>query len=571
MTHAFDLDAFVKNHDHPLQLVTHITDVQPDERGVTIHAGTKRYRRHFHDRYGTMAELAVEEGLGASATMRLEFCTPEILRFRFSPHAVETLPANETPMVVEDFAQDSFPVAVESGQTSFTLRSEALQVTMQRDPWQLFIVDYTGSSLFETIPAAVFQQPPTGTSTVSGAPSLTDAWPWFFRGVYPLGFVEHPHTGMIQCFESFESRHDEHYYGFGEKYSDLDKRGQSIALWPDNATGNTSPLSYKNIPFFHSSRGYGIFINSAFPIQYHMGDQHHARCSMHVQEGLLDYYFIYGPSYKEILPRYTRITGRPEIPPLWSFGLWMSRMSYRTQEEVEHVAQELRRREIPCDVIHIDTDWYKTPWVSDLRFAEDRFPNPQQMIAGLRELGFRLTLWQLPYIGTASVLYDEGARLGYFAQDDEGHPYHINGFFGPTAVIDYSNPEAVDWIQKEFERLFDMGVAAIKTDFGEGAPTAAQYHAVPGLAMRNLYPLLYNKAVFEVTRKSTGEGIVWGRSTYAGSQRFPVHWGGDPAALWVDLGQIWHGGLGLGLSGLPFWSVDIGGFAGQPSPELFIR
>jgi alpha-D-xyloside xylohydrolase len=375
----------------------------------------------------------------------------------------------------------------------------------------------------------------------------------------------------MQTFDTAELYYDEHFYGFGEKFSDLDKRGQSINLWQANATGNTRLASYKNVPFFMSSRGYGMFMNTSYPIQHHLGDMIHTRHSFHVQSGLLDYYFIYGPTLKEILPRYTHITGKPGLPPLWSFGLWMSRMSYREQMQVETVAEQMRAHDIPCDVIHIDTDWFKDPWVNDLEFSEERFPDPSAMIARLREQGFRLTLWQIPYIGTDSKFFAEGAEKGYFARKPDGTPRLIAGFFGQAAVIDYSNPETVAWYTGHMKRLFDMGVAAIKTDFGEGAPIDAEYATVDGLAMHNLYPLLYNDAIFNFTKAQTGEGIVWGRSAWAGSQRYPVQWGGDPAVLWGDLATLWHGGLGFGLSGFPFWSVDIGGFGGTPTPEQYIR
>ncbi|PJF24297.1 MAG: alpha-xylosidase, partial [Phototrophicales bacterium] len=216
-------------------------------------------------------------------------------------------------------------------------------------------------------------------------------------------------------------------------------------------------------------------------------------------------------------------------------------MSYREQSEVEAVAQEMRENDVPCDVIHIDTDWFATPWVNDLTFSPERFPDPRGMIARVREKGFRITLWQIPYIATESVFYAEGVEKGYFAQRDDGTPWLIDGFFGKAAVVDYSNPDAVRWMQSKFDALFEMGVAAIKTDFGEGAPPEAHYATVDGLQMHNLYPLLYNRAIWEHTKAKTGEGIVWGRSAYAGSQRYPVHWGGDPAALWEDLANLWHG------------------------------
>jgi alpha-D-xyloside xylohydrolase len=567
MSLPFDVDGFVKNYEYPLQLVQSGEMIARDGQSVTLRCATTQFNRRWRDRYGTWVEIGVPGAAGDDMLLKLEFVTPYIIRARVV--AGDILPENHTPMLVEDYAPQMVDAACIEDEQGITLKSSALSLTIQRKPWRIIIQDAQRFPLFETLPAQVYQHPPTGESHLDGA-SITDAWPWFFRDMFPLGFIQDS-SGLTQTFFTATIRHDEHFYGFGEKFGTLDKRGQAINLWHANATGNTWPTSYKNVPFFLSSRGYGLFVNSAYPIKYHMGDLSHTHYSVHLQDGLMDFFFIYGPTMKEILPRYTDITGKPALPPLWSFGLWMSRMSYREQTEVETVAAQLREKDVPCDVIHIDTDWFKTPWVNDLSFSQERFPDPRAMIARLREQGYHLTLWQLPYIATQSAFFDEGVENGYFAKRDDGTPWMIDGFFGQAAVIDYSNPDAVKWIKSKFDTLFEMGVAAIKTDFGEGAPHEAHYAHVSGLEMHNLYPLLYNRAVWEKTKEATGEGIVWGRSVYAGSQRYPMHWGGDPAALWGDLGNLWHGGLGLGLCGFPFWSVDIGGFGGTPTPELYIR
>ena len=563
----FDVDAFAADYRNPLQLVRSVEGYVVDDRGIEMRCATTQFERRHRDRYGTLVEIGAPTGAGETVTIRLDVVTAEIIRMRVKPG--ESVDENVTPMLAANVAAARAPFEVNDAGATITLATDAINLVLDKRPWRLRIESPAGQTLFDTIPADVFQHPPTGESHLDGA-SITDAWPWFFRDLFPLGFMRND-EGLAQSFLTATVRHDEHFYGFGEKFSPLDKRGQAISLWQTNATGNTWPASYKNIPFFMSSKGYGLFVNSAFPIRYHMGDRNYTRYSIHLQDESLDAFFIFGPKLKEVLPRYTFLTGTPALPPLWSFGLWMSRMSYRTQEEVEEVARRLRQEDIPCDVIHIDTDWFETPWVNDLTFSRERFPDPQSMIDALRRQGFRLSLWQIPYIGTGSHFYDEGVDQSFFALDADGGPYHIDGFFGPTAVIDYSNPDAVAWIQAKFDPLFAMGVSVIKTDFGEGAPQDATYANVPGLAMHNLYPLLYNRAIFEHTLAATGEGIVWGRSAYAGSQRYPVHWGGDPAALWGDLGNLWHGGLSLGLSGLPFWSVDIGGFGGTPTPELYIR
>ncbi|NDJ62381.1 MAG: alpha-xylosidase [Chloroflexi bacterium] len=570
MSLPFDLDAFVNNYDLPLHLIQAAELVEQHGFGLTLRCTTTQFQRRYRDRYGTLTEIAEPSGAGVPMLVGINFHTPEIVRVQVYAGADDWPPRNRTPMIAADLEQHTRSARVEHDEHSITLRTDTLRVTVDFDPWRLTISSRGGDLLFDTLPASVFQHPPVGASSIGGG-SITDAWPWFFRHLFPFGCAHDPETDRTQTFFTARMRYDEHLYGFGEQFSAIDKRGSKIALWQANAAGNTWPTSYKNIPFFMSSRGYGLFINSAYPITYHLGDQSHTHYSVHLQDNHLDMFFIYGPAYKDILPRYTSLTGQPGLPPLWSFGLWMSRMSYNEQTQVETVAADLRDHQIPCDVIHIDTDWFADPWVNDLTFSPERFPDPQGMIARLREQGFRLTLWQIPYIAQTSAFYQEGVANGYFAKQPDGSPWLVDGFFGSTAVIDYSNPDAVAWIQSKFEPLFAMGVAAIKTDFGEGAPHDAEYATVDGLAMHNLYPLLYNQAIYEKTVEQTGEGIVWGRSAYAGSQRYPVHWGGDPAVLWGDLGNLWHGGLSLGLCGFPFWSVDIGGFGGTPSPELYTR
>ena len=572
MTHPFDLDAFVDDHSRPLQLVHRVISVSWLPDGVLLRCETTAVQREYRDRYGTLVEVASVVGAGLPVTIAVTFAAAHTMRFRMAVGEHDAIPTNHTPMLADNYAPAKVAFDLAEMDEKTTLKTDELTITLEHDPWRMTVHDAGGYRLFDTVPAEVFQHPPTGMSGIGiDGVSLMDAWPWFFRGLYPLGFVQDEATGLTQTFETNRMHHTEHLYGFGEKFSDLDKRGQMINLWHENATGNTRPNSYKNVPFFMSSRGYGMFINSPYPIRYHLGDRHHTHYSLHLQHYLLDYFLVAGETYKDVLPRYTDLTGKPTLPPLWSFGLWMSRMSYDNQSQVEDVAVGLRARDIPCDVIHIDTDWFASPWVNDLTFSKERFPDPAAMVAKLREDGLRVTLWQIPYIAPESTFYNEGVENGYFAKDQDGSIRHIQGFFGEAAVMDYSNPTAVAWMQSKLEPLFDMGIAAIKTDFGEGAPPDAVYAEVDGLAMHNLYPLLYNRAVFEITQRKTGENIVWGRSAYAGCQRYPLNWGGDPAVLWGDLAQLWTGGLGLGLCGFPFWSVDIGGFGGTPTPDLYIR
>ena len=564
---SYDTDVLLRDHRRPLTCVSSIQDVTSTSGSVEFLCDTSLIHRQMRDRYGTNLEIGEVTGAGPEVTVRFDAVTPEVVRMRMA--IGRDVPANHTPMLeVETVPSSSATLAEEEDRWIFS--TGALVVTVWKDPFRYEIRDLRGVVLRESIPASVYLNPPTGESHLDGR-ALSDAWPWYFRDLAPLGFVHDPETGESQSFDTAFLGQTEHVYGFGEQFGSLNKRGQKINLWHANAAGETWPLAYKNVPFFMSTVGYGHFTNSSRPITYHVGDLSHVHHSVHVQDDFLDTFVIAGPDLRTVLTRYTALTGVPQVPPTWSFGLWMSRMSYREQREVEGIAERLREERIPCDVIHIDTDWFATEWVNDLAFSPTRFPDPASMIRTLKDQGLRVSLWQLPYISVRSTYFDLCDSNGWFAKDADGRPRLITGFFGPAGVLDFSNPDAAEWYTDQLVPLLEMGIAAIKTDFGEGAPVDATYHGIDGLSMHNLYPLLYNRAVFEKTVETTGESIIWGRSAYAGSQRYSVYWGGDPTARWQDLGQLLSGGLGLGLCGFPFWSQDIGGFAGTPSPDLYIR
>jgi alpha-D-xyloside xylohydrolase len=261
----------------------------------------------------------------------------------------------------------------------------------------------------------------------------------------------------------------------------------------------------------------------------------------------------------------------PKMPPKWSFGLWLGKISYRSADEVLQVASRLREEKIPCDVIHIDTDWFAENWVCDWQFDKDRFPDVSGMIENLHEEGFKISLWQLPYIERGNIsteVYDEGLAKGYFASLPNGDMKY------PHGLIDFSNPEAVHWYKNKLLRpLLEQGIDVIKVDFGESAPAEFKYAGISGSEMHNLYSLLYNKAAYEATLDVKGEenAMIWARSAWAGSQRYPMHWGGDAGTDYSSLASSLQGCLSLSVSGMPFWSSDVGGFWFMPSPDLYVR
>ncbi len=223
---------------------------------------------------------------------------------------------------------------------------------------------------------------------------------------------------------------------------------------------------------------------------------------------------------KEILDEYTKLTGKSPLPPLWSFGLWMSRCTYSSEKQVRDIAAQLRENKIPCDVLHLDTGWFETDWRCDYQFSTSRFTDPQKMIADLKSDGFHISLWQLPYFVPKNTLFNELVEKNLVVRDAKGNlPYE-------DAVLDFSNPATVEWYQGKLAHLLKMGVGAIKVDFGEAAPNNGLYASGrTGFYEHNLYPLRYNKAVADITQKTTGENIIWARSAWAGSQRYPASLG----------------------------------------------
>ena len=567
MRESYELPTFL-GRTVPVEFAAELTGFSVEGSAIVLRCATGRYEPEIYGYYGTRCETVFRPpSRGGEATLRLDFETDEIVRFRYGPGA--EVPENATPMVVGRFDGPS-RLEVREDEQTLSFETAALRVVVEREPLRIAVHDRTGRVVWATKPVDI--EPLRRSGRQWDPPQ--ERWLFLHRYAYPMGVAPGGLDGRRQAFASFDLRHDERVYGFGEGYGPLDKRGTRQKLWLQEAFSNAAPASYKQAPFYLSSRGYGLFVNTSNALDFRVGELDHTALSVKIEDAeFLDMYFIYGPTPKEILPRYTGITGRPAVPPKWTFGLWMSRITYSRQEEVEVVARKLRGHSVPCDVLHLDTGWFEKESVCDLKFSEERFPDPAGMMRKLREQGFRVSLWQWPNMVLDSDMFDEGREGGYLAKRANGKPYLATGYDNDAGFIDYSNPEAVEWVKEKFRDLFGMGVAAIKTDFGEGAPPDAFYHGVPGEAVHNLYPLLYNRAVSEVTEEFAGEGrgAVWSRSAWAGSQRYPIHWSGDGVARFEDLACVLRSALSFGLTGFPFYSHDIGGFVGVPSPELYVR
>ena len=382
----------------------------------------------------------------------------------------------------------------------------------------------------------------------------------------PIGFVETEGSHAERATMSFECEPNECFAGTGERFRKMDLSGQSFLMKNQDGQGVNNRRCYKNIPFYLSSRIYGAWYHTSDYCKLSLADHSTRSVQFLCDRATLDVFLIGGATPADILKGYRMLTGFPQMPPLWSFGIWMSRMTYFSAEEVEEICRRLRQEHYPCDVIHLDTGWFRTDWLCEWKFNPERFPNPEAFIQRLAQQGFKVSLWQLPYVAKGAEQLKEAKEKKYIGpllkeQAGEGSNFSALDYAG---TIDFTYPEATRWYQGLLRRLLDMGVKCIKTDFGENIHLDAKYHAMEPERLNNLYALLYQRAAYEVTREATGEGIVWARAAWSGCQRYPLHWGGDSASTWDGMAGSLRGGLHLGLSGFAFWSHDVPGFHSVP-------
>jgi alpha-D-xyloside xylohydrolase len=364
-------------------------------------------------------------------------------------------------------------------------------------------------------------------------------------------------------------------YGLGERFGPLVKNGQIIDTWNADG-GSASEQAYKNIPFYMTNCGYGVFINDPGKVSLEIGSEKTSRVQFCVSGEVLEYFIIYGPEPKAILERYTALTGRPAMPPEWSFGLWLSTSFTTSYDEktVMSFINGMEERKIPLSVFHFDCFWMKGFNWCDLTWDKETFPDPKGMLSRIKDKGIKICVWINPYIAQRSALFTEGKTGGYFLKRTDGSIYQTDQWQAGMAIVDFTNPAAVKWYTGYLKKLLDMGVDCFKTDFGERIPVDVKYFD-EGDPQRhhNFYSYLYNKAVFELLEKNKGGGqaCLFARSATAGGQRFPLHWGGDCESTFEAMAETLRGGLSLSLSGFGFWSHDIGGFEGTPNAALFKR
>lgn len=364
-------------------------------------------------------------------------------------------------------------------------------------------------------------------------------------------------------------------YGLGERFSAFVKNGQSVDIWNEDG-GTSTEQSYKNIPFYLSNKGYGVFVNHPEKVSFEVATEMVTKVEFSVPGENLDYFLINGPTMKEVLMRYTDITGKPALPAPWTFGLWLS-TSFTTnydEKTVNSFVDGMIERGIPLSVFHFDCFWMKDFHWCDFTWDERVFPDPEGMLKRLKEKGLKICVWINSYVGQESSLFEEGVKGGYFLKRANGNVWQWDMWQPGLAIVDFTNPAACEWYGKKLEALLDMGVDCFKTDFGERIPTDCVYYdGSDPVKMHNYYTYMYNKTVHDVIAKKKGEkeAILFARSATAGGQKFPVHWGGDCWSDYESMEESLRGGLSLTSSGFGFWSHDIGGFESTSTPDVYKR
>ncbi|MBC7090556.1 MAG: glycoside hydrolase family 31 protein [Nitrososphaeria archaeon] len=540
---------------------------------------------------------------GRTVDVELTVCSPYILRFRMCPD--EKLKSIKSLLEIkENWSPCGFDVIEETD--TVTVDTGILYFKVKKEPWTYTIYDKAGEIILKEN---------TSDRDAHGN----------YRSL-PLGFTVE-NGKFCKSNETFSILPGECFYGFGEKFTKFNKLGQRIRCWNCNPFGAGTEESYKNIPFFISNRGYGIFVNSTYPIIFEMGNRSLMTYTILVDDPRLDLFIIYGPSLKDVLARYVEITGFPSLPPKESFGIWHTPYFIDTQpwlatpkrkfnfayplpsnekldenivkeyfDSVEETAKKFRELDIPIDIF-MCVGFGVTPL------------HAREICERLKPYGIKVGMYVAPLLALGRNIEKEARSLGYVLKKSDGSPYeiplgfkvyagergvpeysleaierteawrwrHNKIFYELCLMPDFTNPEAVKWWKNKIAEYMKAGCFGVAmSDFGEDVPAdACYYNGRPGKEMHNIYTLLYQKATYEAVAESTGHrGLVNARSGYAGMQKYPICWSGDPNCEWEDFLANIRAGLSMGLSGIPFWSCDNGGYQsniGHLTPELWIR
>ena len=523
--------------------------------GVTVNAAKRFYSHDIDGDRLTVHGIDRDDKIeGTILAVQITSPMPDVIRVHVNHFSPAIVGHHNFEL---DYALRAEGVAIEDGEKEIRFTSGRLTLRVGKGkPWSFQFEDETGR--------VVTAAPDLGYVTVAGTPKPPLSNGRLNEGTRPGKYLMQRLTLGV----------GELIYGLGERFGPLVKNGQTVAIWNEDG-GTSSDLAYKNIPFYLSNAGYGLLVNHPGQVEFEIGTERVSQVQFSVPGEELDYYVFLGEP-KDVLEKYTRLSGRPAIPPAWSFGLWLSTSFTTTYNEdtVNEFVDGMASRGIPLSVFHFDCFWMKERHWCDFEWDKRAFPEPEGMLKRLKARGLKVCVWINPYIAQLSCLFPEGREKGYFLKRADGSVYQRDAWQPGMALVDFTNPEAVAWYQGHLKRLMDMGVDCFKTDFAELIPLDVVYHdGSDPERMHNLYSYYYNKIVFEVVERErgVGQGMVFARSGTVGAQKFPVHWGGDCWSTWEAMAEDLRGGLSFCSSGPAFWSHDIGGFEGTANPANYKR
>lgn len=383
-------------------------------------------------------------------------------------------------------------------------------------------------------------------------------------------------SGKCYMVEQLALDIDEYVYGLGERFTPFVKNGQIVEMWNEDG-GTASEIAYKNIPFYITNKGYGVLLDNEGDAAYEIASEKVERVQFSVEGERLDYYLINGKTPKGTIQKYTELTGKPALPPAWSFGLWLT-TSFTTnydEETTSSFIQGMADRDIPLHVFHFDCYWMEAYEWCNFTWDPKTFPDPRGMLQRYHDRGLKICVWINPYIGQKSPLFREGMEKGYLLKKTNGDVWQTDLWQAGMGLVDFTNPDAAEWYTEKLKTLLDMGVDCFKTDFGERIPVKdiAYYDGSDPVKMHNYYTYLYNQTVFRLLEKErgVGEAVLFARSATVGGQMFPAHWGGDCSANYPSMAETIRSGLSLSCGGFGFWSHDIGGFENTAPADVYKR
>ena len=428
-------------------------------------------------------------------------------------------------------------------------------------------VDFTSGGLTARVHTAAEHW---GIDFLSGDRRLTGT------GYRALAHMTDDATGKCYMTDQLDLGVGECVYGLGERFTPFVKNGQVVEMWNGDG-GTASELAYKNVPFYVSNRGYGVLVDSPADVAFEVASENVERVEFATEAETIRYFVFEGPTPKAAVAHYVRLTGMPALPPAWSFGLWLSTSFTTNYDEAttSSFIQGMADRDIPLHVFHFDCFWMKGYQWCDFEWDADTFPNPEAMLKRYHDRGLHICVWINPYIAQNSKLFDEAMEKGYLIRRTDGSVWQTDLWQAGMGVVDFTNPDACKWYQDKLQRLIDMGVDCFKTDFGERIPVrdVRYFDGSDPVRMHNYLTFLYNRTVFALLERNRGKGeaTLFARSGTAGSQQFPVHWGGDNSAHYVSMAETLRAGLSLAASGFAFWSHDISGFEQTAPAHVYKR